>query len=62
MLYLVMLFGVLDIGRLVRLVPSPFLKDSIWGTLFVVVLIGGLLIYGNMAIYIIIISIVRPSV
>ena len=51
LLYLVMLFLLLDIGRLVRLVPSPFLKDSIWGTIFVVVLIGGLLIYGNIHYY-----------
>ena len=51
LLYLVMLFLLLDIGRLVRLVPSSFLKDSIWGTLFVVVLIGGLLIYGNIHYY-----------
>jgi hypothetical protein len=51
LLYLVMLFLLLDIGRLVRLVPSSFLKDSIWGTLFIVVLIGGLLIYGNIHYY-----------
>lgn len=51
LLYSVMLFLLLDIARLVHLVPSSFLKDSLLGTLSVVVLIGGLLIYGNIHYY-----------
>ena len=51
LLYLVMLFLLLDVGRLVHLVPASFLKDSLWGTLTVVVLIGGLLLYGNIHYY-----------
>ena len=37
LLYLVMLFLALDLGRLIGLVPSTFLRHSVPGTLFVLV-------------------------
>ena len=47
LLYLLLTFLVLDIGRLIHIVPAPFLKDSVWGTVSVAIFIGGLLLYGN---------------
>lgn len=46
LLYMVMAFLVLDIGRLVRLVPASFLKNSVWGSVTLLVVVGGLLVYG----------------
>jgi len=46
LIYLVMTFLVLDIGRLVRLVPKTFLFDSAAGSATVFVLIAGIFIYG----------------
>lgn len=45
-LYVVMLFLLLDILRLVHVVPRSFLHDSWAGTITVVVIIAGLFIYG----------------
>ncbi|GAB6975254.1 metallophosphoesterase [Prevotella falsenii] len=45
-LYLVMLFLVLDFGRLIHLVPKSFLHNSWSGTISVFVVILGLFIYG----------------
>ena len=42
LLYLVMLFLALDLGRLIGLVPSTFLRHSVPGTLFVFGFIGAL--------------------
>jgi predicted MPP superfamily phosphohydrolase len=46
MLYLVMIFLVLDLGRLVRLVPKSVLVESPWGTLGIFLLVASLFIYG----------------
>lgn len=46
LLYMVIAFLLLDIGRLIRLVPASFLKNSVWGSVTMLVLIGGLLVYG----------------
>ena len=45
--YALLLFLVLDLGRLVRLVPADFMKDSLTGTCTVVGIIVILLIYGG---------------
>lgn len=47
LLYLFMTFLLLDIGRLVHLVPATFLKNSWAGTLTVTVLMLIVFIYGN---------------
>ena len=47
LLYMVIVFLLLDIGRLIHLVPASFLKNSTWGSVSLLVLIGGILIYGN---------------
>ncbi|MBR1400517.1 MAG: metallophosphoesterase [Prevotella sp.] len=47
LLYLAMAFILLDVGRLVHLVPSSFLKDSWAGTLTVAGALLALFIYGN---------------
>jgi predicted MPP superfamily phosphohydrolase len=46
MLYLVIIFLVLDLGRLVRLVPKSVLVESPWGTLGIFLLVASLFIYG----------------
>jgi len=46
-LYAVILFAVLGIGRLLRLVPDAFLKDSLPGSLTVLGIIAALLVYGG---------------
>jgi len=46
-LYALLFFLVLDLGRLVHLVPSSFVKDSLAGTCTVVGLITALLVYGG---------------
>ncbi len=51
LLYAVMIFLLLDIGRLVRLVPSSFLNDSWVGTLTVAGVMAVLFIYGNIHYY-----------
>ena len=45
--YALLLFIVLDLGRLVRLVPADFMKDSLAGTCTVVGVVAILLIYGG---------------
>lgn len=45
-LYLLLLFLVLDLGRLLHLVPRSFLYNSWAGTLSVVVIMIGLFVYG----------------
>ncbi|MBQ6379882.1 MAG: metallophosphoesterase [Prevotella sp.] len=47
MLYLVMLFLVLDLGRLVRLVPKSLLHDNWQMALGIFVLLFGIFLYGN---------------
>uniref|UniRef100_A0AB33J2G3 Metallophosphoesterase n=1 Tax=Prevotella sp. GTC17259 TaxID=3236795 RepID=A0AB33J2G3_9BACT len=51
LLYLVMLFLLLDLGRAVHIVPASFLHSSIRGTLSVLVIISALFIYGNLHYY-----------
>ncbi|MDD7318512.1 MAG: metallophosphoesterase [Prevotella sp.] len=51
LLYLVIVFALLDIGRLVHLIPSSFLHASLAGTCLVAGGVGGLLIYGNIHYY-----------
>ena len=46
--YMVMLFLLLDLGRLVHLVPASFLRDSLHGSIFVGVLITIIFVYGNL--------------
>lgn len=46
-LYVAMLFILLDLGRLVHLVPESFLNNSWAGTLTVVTVIAALFVYGN---------------
>ena len=48
LLYLFMLFLVLDLGRLCHLVPPSFLKSSWGGTGFVTVVMLAVFIYGNL--------------
>lgn len=47
MLYMVMLFLLLDVGRLVHLVPRSFLYSNGITSLAVLVLITGIFVYGN---------------
>lgn len=47
MLYAVLLYLLLDLGRLVHLVPRSFLFDSWKGTLTVLVVLAGVFVYGN---------------
>lgn len=51
MLYLVMLFLVLDLGHLLHLVPSSFLRRSTIGSLSVVGIMLVLFVYGNIHYY-----------
>ena len=51
LLYLVMLFLILDIGRAVRLVPASFLNDSLWGSVTVVAVMVAIFTYGNVHYY-----------
>jgi len=48
MLYLVMLFLVLDLGRLCHLVPRTLLFNNGWAALAVFALIFGIFLYGNL--------------
>lgn len=48
LLYLFMLFIVLDVLRLVRIVPSAWLHNNWWTAAGVLVLIGGIFVYGNL--------------
>ena len=47
LLYLTMLFLVLDFGQLLHLVPSSFLKNSDAGSLTVLAVMVGIFVYGN---------------
>ena len=47
MLYLVILFLVLDLGRLVRLVPRSWLYQNGWMAAAILVLMVGIFLYGN---------------
>ena len=51
MLYLVIVFLVLDLGRLVHLVPKAFLYHNGYTALGIFVLIFGLFLYGNLHYY-----------
>ena len=46
-LYLLMIFLVLDFGRLVHLVPKEWLHNNAWTSCTIIVLLTGLLVYGN---------------
>ena len=46
-LYALIIFAVLGLGRLVHLVPADFLKDSVAGSVTVLGIIVGLLVYGG---------------
>lgn len=46
LLYVAMLFGILDLGRAVHLVPKDFLFNSLKGTVSILVIIVGLFTYG----------------
>jgi len=46
-LYLLLIFVLLDLGRVVRLVSKEWLYNNAWTAGTVVVLIAGLLVYGN---------------
>ena len=48
MLYLVMVFLVLDLGRLVHLVPRSLLYGNGYTAIVLLVLIGGIFVYGNL--------------
>ena len=48
MLYLVILFLVLDLGRLVHLVPRQWLCQNGWSAAAIFVLIFGIFLYGNL--------------
>lgn len=48
LLYLFMLFVVLDLGRLFHLVPATFLKNSLWGSVAVFGIILVTFIYGGL--------------
>lgn len=48
MLYAVLLFAVLDLGRACHLVPRSLLHDSVWGSISVFVILFGLFLYGNL--------------
>ena len=45
-LYLIILFLILDLGRVVHLVPAAFLRNSWVGTTSVLIIIVGLFVYG----------------
>lgn len=47
MLYLFMIFFVLDLGRIVRLVPRSWLYDNWYSVGVIAVLITGIFVYGN---------------
>ena len=47
LLYLTMLFVVLDIARLVHLVPAAWLRDNWWTAGCIVLCLFGLFVYGN---------------
>lgn len=47
LLYLAILFLILDLGRLCTIVPAQFLKSSWIGTISVTAIITGIFIYGN---------------
>ena len=47
LLYLTILFLVLDFGQLLHLVPSSFLKNSVAGSLTVLAVMVGIFVYGN---------------
>lgn len=46
-LYLLLTFVLLDLGRLVHLVPKAWLHDNVWVAGTITAVIAGLLIYGN---------------
>ena len=48
LLYLVMIFLVLDLGRLVRLVPKSFLYHNSYTAIDILVLMVGVFVYGNL--------------
>ena len=48
LLYLVMIFLVLDLGRLVRLVPKSFLYHNSYTAIGILVLMVGVFVYGNL--------------
>jgi len=48
MMYLVILFLVLDLGRLVHLVPRSWLYQNGWSAVAIFVLIFGIFLYGNL--------------
>ena len=48
LLYLVMIFLVLDLGRLVRLVPKSFLYHNGYTAIGILVLMLGVFVYGNL--------------
>lgn len=48
LLYLFMLFVVMDLGRLCRLIPSAFMHNSLPGTLTVLGIMMAVFIYGNL--------------
>ena len=47
LLYMFMLFLLLDLGRLFHVVPKWFMFDSVAGTLTVAAVIAGIFVYGN---------------
>lgn len=47
LLYLTMLFLMLDLGQLLHLVPSSFLKNSVAGSLTILAVMVGIFVYGN---------------
>ena len=47
LLYLFMLFVVLDLGRLLHLLPAAWLRDNWWTAGCIVLLLFGLFVYGN---------------
>ena len=47
LLYMAMLFIVMDVGRLLHIVPSSFINSSITGTATVVTLLLAVFVYGN---------------
>ena len=46
-LYLLLIFIVLDLGRLVHLVPKEWLHDNAWTSGVITAVIAGLMVYGN---------------
>ncbi len=48
LLYLFMLFVVLDLGRLLHLLPAAWLRDNWWTAGGIVLLLFGLFVYGNL--------------